>query len=527
MIHTYWKRPLRSGAVLGALAGAFLSAGPLDAQWSQVHEQFYLPAPHNWEFRDNYRVADRMFNAFDYGHAILYEVLYTEPDAPASKLEEDEYRFITQKLLVRPPRVPLEEAAIEVAYAKLAPEAKAMFEWAHILHRQIYDVLAMEDLSEQAKDDAVAEVLRYYKSRPELAFSSSPKTMELMEGQYYSTVFRERYPKFNGLIWAYHWLQVGLYEPLLVGTSLDERQTGVTATVARFWQMIERAPENMPHIMPMTGAVAPTFAARYPEAAIIFDNLHSMHDVISDILASPDVPRARKRDEIMIAAGRFRDATSFVTTEQGWRDMTVQMGLNNMGGPAVGFFPDFPTPTVERGAVMAGMDHGAMPGMSGGDMAGMDHGAAGGAAVTEADPHAGMPGMETTDQARLSPEELLAIHERMMADPVIRERAATDPVLRDMLRRVPSSADSSAAHAGHAMPSEPAEPAARAAMEFVTLLLSDPQIESRIHTDPEMHRLWSDPAVQSCLETMRAIKAVGGTLPASCPALPTPSRDDR
>ena len=171
MIRMTMGRPFGFAPFLAAVVGALLSTSPAAAQWSQVHEQFYLPAPHNWEFRDNYRIADRMFNAFDYGHAILYEVLYTEPDAPPSKLEEDEYRFITQKLLVRPPRVPLEEAAIEVAYAKLVPEAKAMFEWAHILHRQIYDILAMEDLSEQAKDDAVAEVLRYYKSRPDLEFS--------------------------------------------------------------------------------------------------------------------------------------------------------------------------------------------------------------------------------------------------------------------------------------------------------------------------------------------------------------------
>ena len=43
--------------------------------------------------------------------------------------------------------------------------------------------------------------------------------MELMEGQYFSQTFRRAYPKFNGLIWAYHWLQVGLYEPLIEGTT--------------------------------------------------------------------------------------------------------------------------------------------------------------------------------------------------------------------------------------------------------------------------------------------------------------------
>ena len=43
--------------------------------------------------------------------------------------------------------------------------------------------------------------------------------------------------------------------------------------------------------------------------------------------------------------------------------MAGMMGVENMGGPAIGFLAEFPTPTVERGAVMAGMDHSKMPGM--------------------------------------------------------------------------------------------------------------------------------------------------------------------
>jgi hypothetical protein len=60
---------------------------------------------------------------------------------------------------VRPPRVPLEEAAIEVEYAKLAPEAKMMFDWAHILHRQTYDVWADERIPLEEKDRHMAEIL--------------------------------------------------------------------------------------------------------------------------------------------------------------------------------------------------------------------------------------------------------------------------------------------------------------------------------------------------------------------------------
>jgi hypothetical protein len=338
--------PLVALGLLGAVPRA------ARAQWVTTYEQFYFPDRSNWAFRRNYPAADRLFNAFDYGHAILYETLYTEPDADPARLEDREYDFITRELLVHPPRVPLEEGAIEIAYAKIAPEAKAMFDWAHLLHRQVYDVWADERIPLAEKDARIARLLAYYRTRRDLAFSTTPKNMELMEGQPYSLAFRRRYPKFNGLIWAYHWLQVGLYEPLVTARTVDERQTGVLAAVARFRQMLQDAPEHLPRLMPMTAAVAPAFAARYPEVAIVFDNLHAMHDVISDILASPAVPRARKRAEILLAASRYRDDTSFAMTRDEWREMAGMMGTANMGGPAVGFLPTLPTPTVPRGATM-------------------------------------------------------------------------------------------------------------------------------------------------------------------------------
>ena len=356
--------------VIGMAVAPVGSASVAGAQWSTSYEQMYLPGRFNWTFRDSYPGADRLFAAFDYGHAILYERLYNDSHAPASELEVREYDFITKKLLVSPPRLPLVEAAIEVNYAKIAPEAKMMFDWAHLLHRQIYDVLASEGMPQAEKDATIAELVAYYRTRPDLAFSSVPKSMELMEGQPYSLAFRHAYPKFNGLIWGYHWLQVGLYEPLMIGTSQEERQAGVAAAVTRFRQMLENAPEHMPRVMPMTAAIAPAFAKRYQEAAIIFDNLHAMHDVVSDILTNDMVPHDRKRRAILEAANRYRDATSYLMPVSEWATMGEMMGVANMGGPAVNILPGWPTPTLARGASM--LD--AMKSMAG--MAGMTPGAA-------------------------------------------------------------------------------------------------------------------------------------------------------
>jgi len=301
------------------------------AQSGRYFDQTYLPASHNWAFRGAYPQADRMFNAFDYGHAILYETLWRQPTAKRDVLDADELQFITTRLLARPPRVMLDESAIGPEWAKLAPEVMMMFEWSHMLHRQIYDIWADDRIKPADKDAQVAEVVKYYKSRPALALSSKPKDMDLMEGQPYSLAFRERFPKFNGLIWSYHWLQMTLYEALMAGNTKAERRQYVSDVVDQFRKMT-LAPATLPTVMPMSAAIAPAFTQRYAEASIIFDNLHSLHDVVSDILANPKVPRAQKRRTILLAASQYRDDKTLVTTVAEWKDMSHSMGVEKMGG---------------------------------------------------------------------------------------------------------------------------------------------------------------------------------------------------
>jgi len=312
-----------------AIAGA---AGQASAQGRA--EQFYYPGAFNWTFLREYPAAARLFNAFDYGHAVLYERLSAEPASATRRLEED-FRFLTADLLRRPPRFAIAEEAVMPRYARLAWRAKQMFDWAHTLHRQIYDVYADERIADSAKPALVERLTDYYLSNRGLAFAAVPKSMGLMEEAYYSQVFRERHPKFNGLIWAYHWLQVGLYEPLLGAKSREERRAAVAATLARFWAMLESPPARFPEIMPLTPAVAPRFTARHPRAAVIFDNLHMLHDIISDILASDRVPRTEKGRVIGEALAEFRDGSKHTMSMREWHAMAEMMGgVGKMGGVA-------------------------------------------------------------------------------------------------------------------------------------------------------------------------------------------------
>ena len=323
----------RVGRLWLATAALLLATSKASAQRAYYH-QTYLSASYNWVFRDRFPRVDALFNAFDYGHAILYQTLWRNPDARLAELDTSRFQFITTRLLRDPPTVPLDESAIGPDWVKLAPEAAEMFEWAHLLHRQLYDIWSDDRLSPERKDAEVARAVRYYESRRQLAFSAKPKEMNLMEGQPYSLSFRKRFPRYNGLIWSYHWLQMALYEALLAPASQTRRRMNVEAVVARFWEMLDSTPAQLPTIMPQSYAIAPRFSSRYPEAAIIFDNLHSFHDVVSDILADPTIPRSAKRATILAAAARYRDTTTAITSVEDWKAMAGAMGIANMGGAA-------------------------------------------------------------------------------------------------------------------------------------------------------------------------------------------------
>ncbi len=326
------RGPRLSIAAIAILVSACGTTGGPSPE--SFYDQTYLWSSHNWAFRHRFPNVDALFNAFDYGHAKLYETLWRAPNAPEAVLDQREFQFITRQLLRNPPSVALDESAIAPQWEKLAPEVAEMFDWAHMLHRQIYDVWTDDRIPDAAKDAKVAELVEYYRSRRSLAFSSKPKNMNLMEGQPYSLSFRKRFPTYNGLIWSYHWLQMTLYEALLASHTPAERKDNVDRVVARFWSLLDSAPQSLPTVMPQSPAIAPRFSERYPEAAIIFDNLHSLHDVVSDILADDRIPRSEKRRRILDAAAQYRDDVTSVVTISDWKSMADAMGLANMGGAA-------------------------------------------------------------------------------------------------------------------------------------------------------------------------------------------------
>jgi hypothetical protein len=453
-----------TGSALCALAS--LTPAPAAAQWAKVHQASYTPGGFNWQLRRNFPIADRLLSGLGYTRASLFESLWTRPDVPASELEQRERTRARRITDDQTPRLAVAVIAVAPEFAKLAPEAAAIIDWASVLHRQVADVWADPSLALSDKDARITELLMSYRTRTDVAVSTLPKGVAAAQGEFYAGALGRRYPGLERLLRSNHRTQARLYEVFVDESGNATRRTGVDAAVTRFRQEVTRSDDLSPDDAPEIPVIAPTLGRRYPDVAAILANVQMLEAAIADILASPDVPRSAKRREILGAARLFRN--------------------------------DSPSDTTPPGGAM---DMAAMP----------------------------------AQQAAPNVQALIAIHQRMMADPVIRERVATDPVLQRMIAQLGPLPQGAQAAPMSGMPHDMGsmagmtgmQPGAtaeerRQAVEFIVRLLSDPTVESRIHSDPELHRLWSDPDVQRRLSELRASKAGHSPAPSAAPRAGSP-----
>lgn len=268
----------------------FASAGRADKR----EAIFYLPGEYNFATRRAYPEFDAMLNVIDIGHAELAErLIKARSEAEAIRMiEEDLFNEVTKRFLgqKRRPRFSPAEETIAPESVKLAWRVNKAFDWTHFLHRQVYDIFSDDRVRD--KDGAIRAALNYYLTEPERTFPLRIKSMRLMEGQPFSGYWKEHYPKFNGAIWAYHWLQLAGNEALLEPDP-RARQMKMETAVDEFKKMFID-PARLPKHMPMAHEISPTFSARFPQIAATFDNLHSFHDIYMDILTNPSVRNKRE-----------------------------------------------------------------------------------------------------------------------------------------------------------------------------------------------------------------------------------------
>lgn len=283
------KKFVRSAAVLVVLG---LWVGPASA----VRRDGRWPTRGPWMFKMAKELPQlgREFNGIDFGHAHLGETLIeTQDEARLEKARLEVLDFIFSSPAVQP-----DEAVIAPTFTQMVWELHRTFNWSHELHRSLYDVFASGDRVPD-KENAVRTILAEYLTKPEAITPMMLDHMGKLWSFPESKSFMAKFPLFNTQIWAYHWLQGGVYDVQLLGK--PERQRELMPGIIAHYHGYLRKPPTQWQFMPMLSESAPEFSRRYPEVAAIFDNLHMLHDNVDDVLSRPDLyPTIRaKRDRIL------------------------------------------------------------------------------------------------------------------------------------------------------------------------------------------------------------------------------------
>jgi len=266
----------------------------------------WYPIPNEaYQLNNLYPEAQRLLFAFDYGHGLVYERLLnqrgkiTDPE----KFEKELLKSVIA-ILKNPPQVKMDEDDIAPNYVYAFPLTVNLFDWSHLLHQYVLDVLASSLDRGQKMSDRIQEIFRQYQANEIIAITDVCKTMLFMDGHYFSKKFRRTYPSFNLLIWSYHWFQIRLYDALILPTKV-ERDLAVKKTIKDFWELISDLPDSADFdMMPETFKVAPLFSNTFPAIAASFDNNHMLHDIVSDLLTSDNISYNKMKIEA-IRIGRM------------------------------------------------------------------------------------------------------------------------------------------------------------------------------------------------------------------------------
>lgn len=242
---------------------------------------FYLPGAYNFAFYNKHPKVYRTVGADHFIHAIALEILFRY--GSENDLLENEIYDQAIQVWFHPPKFGLTTEIISPEFSKLAWSAANIFDWVDMLHEQLYDILADERIKDKKK--AYEEAIAYYLSEPDMALSPESISMDVMDQQYYSGAFRFRYTRFNALIWAFHWLEPTFFEGLLLFDDPIKREKIMQMWVDENNDWFKSPTQRMP-LMRDTAFQWSRFA---PVAANIFDNAHTLHGMIADIMASSKV----------------------------------------------------------------------------------------------------------------------------------------------------------------------------------------------------------------------------------------------
>lgn len=306
------------------------------------NEVFYKRGPYNFAIHD-IPALNRDMNGVAVGHALAYEALVTGRE---KTLETTVWGQI-DRVLKNPPKLMPNEKALSPTFGRRYGTLEQVFDWTHISHAQTIDNFVSTWTDNPGKDRETERVWNYYKTEgAPFTVTPLPMNMAWLDSQPYSGAFRRQYPRVNALFWGYHWLQTSVYDGLR-GKTLSE-QKATYDILGKRYREVELYDTRRP-FMPMMAETSPLFSQRFPEIANAFDNLHMLHDMVNDILASDWMTAAQKQQQIKRALfilspdahrgcqpGENRGVTDGVSHDHRFMEGMPGMGLMRNGTESPG-----------------------------------------------------------------------------------------------------------------------------------------------------------------------------------------------
>jgi len=263
--------------VLVLMTGVLTTYG----QWVTRDERWPTRGPWLWAVYQELPQFYRELNGIDFGHAYLAETLLHTQDPQ----QVEQARLEVLDFIFSAPSVPPDEDMIAPTLTRMTWEAQKAFNWAHTLHRTVYDLYASDQVTD--KESVLRKIFADYIAKPEAITSHRLDLHGKLWSFPESQSFRNKFRKFNVQIWSYHWLQAATYDVQLPGNAARQREL-MPKLISHYHGYLKQPPVEW-QFMPMMAEGAPKFAARFPEIAAVFDNLHMLHDNIDDILSRPDL----------------------------------------------------------------------------------------------------------------------------------------------------------------------------------------------------------------------------------------------
>lgn len=156
--HAMSRNAVRVFVVVGAVLLA--AAVPAIAQWVIRDHRWPPRGAWNWALPKELPKLYREFNGIDFGHAHLAETLLRTQD----QRRVEQARLQVLDFIFSSPRVPPDEEQVAPTFVRMVWEAQRAFNWAHTLHRSLYDLFASDVADKQA---AYRRILADYLDKPE------------------------------------------------------------------------------------------------------------------------------------------------------------------------------------------------------------------------------------------------------------------------------------------------------------------------------------------------------------------------